>query len=158
MADAKGQTQISCSICVNAPATGAAVYFGRCSCAPLTFDNDGEILISSSAEQFCPAMLTVFSPSCAFIHPSEVAFCAFVTLGGANYAGGDIDKINLANGSVFVRIPIYSLPQRGNKLHFGFSLQYNNTGVCWRSVGSVVGTLFLCVRSRMISLTLSNCR
>jgi hypothetical protein len=38
------------------------------SCGPLTFAANGEILILSSAEQFCPAMLTLFSPSCAFIH------------------------------------------------------------------------------------------
>jgi hypothetical protein len=38
------------------------------SCAPLTFAANGEILILSNAEQFCPVMLTLFSPCCAFIH------------------------------------------------------------------------------------------
>jgi CRP/FNR family cyclic AMP-dependent transcriptional regulator len=35
----------------------------------LTFDINGEIIISLNAELFCPAMSTWFSPSCAFIHP-----------------------------------------------------------------------------------------
>jgi RHS repeat-associated protein len=53
-----------------------------------------------------------------------------------SYHGGEIDKINLANGNLFVRVPIYSLPQRGNKLHFGFSLQYNNKGYTLNTTGS----------------------
>jgi hypothetical protein len=31
----------------------------HCSCGPLTFDIHGEIIISSSAEQFCPADVDV---------------------------------------------------------------------------------------------------
>jgi RHS repeat-associated protein len=40
------------------------------------------------------------------------------------YSGGDIDKVSLTNGTLDVRIPIVSYPQRGGKLKFSFSLHY----------------------------------
>jgi CRP/FNR family cyclic AMP-dependent transcriptional regulator len=65
---------------------GAAVYFGaRSSCAPLTFDILGEIILSSSAGQVVPSKLTLVH---AFLrtHSSfiiaNVVFCAFETLEG----------------------------------------------------------------------------
>jgi RHS repeat-associated protein len=45
-----------------------------------------------------------------------------------SYHGGGIDNVGLTNGNLFVKIPLYSLPQRGGKLKLGFSLVYNNKG------------------------------
>lgn len=45
-----------------------------------------------------------------------------------SFHGGDLDTISLLNGNLFVRIPFYSLPQRGGKLTVNLSLQYNNKG------------------------------
>jgi hypothetical protein len=56
------------------PAVSFSLAFQYLSCiatssGPLTFDINGEIIIPSSVEQFCTAVLTLFSPSCAFIDP-----------------------------------------------------------------------------------------
>jgi RHS repeat-associated protein len=40
------------------------------------------------------------------------------------YHGGDIDAVNMANGNLTVRIPLYSSPQRGG-LKLGYTLLYN---------------------------------
>lgn len=42
------------------------------------------------------------------------------------YHGGDIDSVSMANGNLTLHIPIDSYPQRGGKLHLGFSLVYTN--------------------------------
>ena len=42
-----------------------------------------------------------------------------------SYHGGDIDSIGLTNGTLSLKFPFLSYPQRG-KLHLGFSLMYNN--------------------------------
>jgi RHS repeat-associated protein len=42
------------------------------------------------------------------------------------YHGGDIDSISMVNGNLSLHIPLISYPQRGDKLHLGFSLVYNN--------------------------------
>jgi hypothetical protein len=46
----------------------------------------------------------------------------------SSYQPGGIDTINLANGNVSLNIPLFSYPQLGNKLQFGFSLVYNIPG------------------------------
>ena len=43
-----------------------------------------------------------------------------------SYNGGDIDSISMVNGSLTLHIPLISFPQRGGRLHLGFSLFYNN--------------------------------
>ncbi|WP_263408412.1 RHS repeat domain-containing protein [Terriglobus tenax] len=43
----------------------------------------------------------------------------------AIYHGGEIDQVNLGTGSLFVKIPLFSLPQRGNALGLSYSLYYN---------------------------------
>lgn len=43
----------------------------------------------------------------------------------AIYHGGEIDQVNLGAGSLFVKIPLFSLPQRGNALGLSYSLYYN---------------------------------
>ena len=42
------------------------------------------------------------------------------------YHGGNIDTISMANGNLTLNIPLISYPQRGGKLHVGFSLVYHN--------------------------------
>jgi RHS repeat-associated protein len=42
-----------------------------------------------------------------------------------SYHGGDIDSISLANGTLTLKFPFLSYPQRG-KLHLDFNLMYNN--------------------------------
>lgn len=41
------------------------------------------------------------------------------------YHGGDIDSVSLTSGTLSLKFPFLSYPQRG-KLHLGFSLMYNN--------------------------------
>jgi len=43
-----------------------------------------------------------------------------------SYEGGDIDSISMVNGSLTLHIPLISYPQRGGKLHVGFTLMYAN--------------------------------
>jgi RHS repeat-associated protein len=42
------------------------------------------------------------------------------------YDGGDIDSISMVNGNLTLHIPLISFPQRGGKLHLGFSVVYRN--------------------------------
>jgi hypothetical protein len=42
-----------------------------------------------------------------------------------SYHGGEIDRVNLSSGQVFVHIPLISYPQRGGKLHLDFALDFN---------------------------------
>jgi RHS repeat-associated protein len=44
------------------------------------------------------------------------------------YEGGDIDIIDLSNGSLSINIPLVSYPQRGGKLGLSFKLHYQNNG------------------------------
>src|SRR5262245_2996696 len=46
----------------------------------------------------------------------------------ASYNGGNIDIIDLSNGSLSVDIPLISYPQRGGKLGLSFKLHYRNNG------------------------------
>jgi len=50
------------------------------------------------------------------------------------YAGGDIDHIDLATGHLTAHAPLYSLPQRGGKLNFGFSIFDDDAGFQIQSV------------------------
>jgi RHS repeat-associated protein len=43
-----------------------------------------------------------------------------------SYRGGDIDSISTVNGNLTLHIPLISYPQRGGKIHFGFSVVYKN--------------------------------
>jgi hypothetical protein len=43
-----------------------------------------------------------------------------------SYHGGDIDVVSLMNGKLDLHVPVVSYPQRGGKLHMGFTLRYNN--------------------------------
>ncbi len=43
-----------------------------------------------------------------------------------SYEGGNIDSISMVNGSLTLHMPLISYPQRGGKLHVGFSLMYAN--------------------------------
>ena len=43
-----------------------------------------------------------------------------------SYDGGNLDSVNLANGSLSLHIPLISYPQRGGKLNVGFSIAYSN--------------------------------
>ncbi len=43
-----------------------------------------------------------------------------------SYSGGDIDSVSMVNGALSLNIPLISYPQRGGKLHFGFSVVYRN--------------------------------
>src|SRR5579871_6541331 len=45
-----------------------------------------------------------------------------------SFHGGDIDHVDLANGSLNLEIPLMSYPQRGGKLHLDFELEYENSG------------------------------
>jgi YD repeat-containing protein len=45
-----------------------------------------------------------------------------------SYHGGNIDGISLLNGSLTVKIPLMSYPQRGGKLRLNLSLIYENKG------------------------------
>jgi hypothetical protein len=45
-----------------------------------------------------------------------------------SYHGGELDSVSLTNGNLFVKIPLYSLPQRGSDLKLNLSLEYNNKG------------------------------
>jgi hypothetical protein len=62
------------------------------------------------------------------------------------YEGGDIDSINMVNGTLALHIPLISYPQRGGKIHFGFSLQYHNTQLApgIACMGVWVGTTLTC--------------
>ena len=42
------------------------------------------------------------------------------------FHGGDIDQVSMVNGKLTLNIPLVSYPQRGGKLHAGFSLIYHN--------------------------------
>jgi hypothetical protein len=42
------------------------------------------------------------------------------------YHGGDIDSISMVNGKLTLHISLISYPQRGGKLHTGFSVVYSN--------------------------------
>jgi len=53
-----------------------------------------------------------------------------------SYHGGDIDSVSLLNGNLFVKIPLYSLPQRGTELVMGSSLTYNDKGFNLNTVGT----------------------
>jgi len=44
-----------------------------------------------------------------------------------SFEAGNIDSVNLMNGNVHLRIPLYSLPQRGG-LKLNYSLVINNLG------------------------------
>src|SRR5690349_642344 len=43
-----------------------------------------------------------------------------------SYHGGELDSINMVNGKLILHIPLISYPQRGSKLHLGFSISYHN--------------------------------
>jgi hypothetical protein len=42
------------------------------------------------------------------------------------YHGGNIDSISMVNGKLTLHISLISYPQRGSKLHSGFSVAYYN--------------------------------
>jgi RHS repeat-associated protein len=42
--------------------------------------------------------------------------------------GGDIDTISASNGTLDIHAPLFSFPQRGDKLPFGFSIRYAASG------------------------------
>lgn len=44
-----------------------------------------------------------------------------------SYEGGNIDQISMNTGNVFLRVPLYSLPQRG-RLQLSYSLVANDQG------------------------------
>jgi RHS repeat-associated protein len=44
------------------------------------------------------------------------------------YSGGTVDQVNMANGSLTVKIPLYSLPQRG-KLALSLSVTLNSSSI-----------------------------
>jgi YD repeat-containing protein len=46
-----------------------------------------------------------------------------------SYHGGEIDKVNLSNGKLDVRIPLVSYGQRGGKMKIEYALIYTNTGL-----------------------------
>jgi len=62
------------------------------------------------------------------------AFAVAQDLGGVEqgikpygaYHGGDIDSISMENGKLTLHISLISYPQRGGKLHAGFSVVYSN--------------------------------
>ena len=43
-----------------------------------------------------------------------------------SFHGSDVDQVNLNNGKLELRIPLLSYPQRGGKLHLGFSIHYSS--------------------------------
>ena len=45
----------------------------------------------------------------------------------ATWEGGQIDRLNMENGSLFLKIPLVNYPQRG-ALKLSFSMISNNTG------------------------------
>src|SRR6185437_15133575 len=51
----------------------------------------------------------------------EVGYTLF-----GSFHGSDIDQVNLNNGKLEMRIPLLSYPQRGGKLHVGFSIHYSS--------------------------------
>lgn len=46
-----------------------------------------------------------------------------------SYHGGEIDKVNLSNGKLDVRIPLVSYGQRAGKMKIEYALVYTNTGL-----------------------------
>lgn len=43
-----------------------------------------------------------------------------------SYQAGDIDNVSLTSGKLYVRIPLWTAPQRGTELKESFSLVYTN--------------------------------
>jgi hypothetical protein len=43
-----------------------------------------------------------------------------------SYDVGDVDSVSMLNGTLSLHIPLISYPQRGGKLHLGFSVVYSN--------------------------------
>lgn len=50
------------------------------------------------------------------------------TLYTGSYHGGDVDTVNLENGAMSLRIPLFSLPQKG-KLALSYSVVYNSNNL-----------------------------
>ena len=71
---------------------------------------------------FALSLLFVAVPSIAQTDPMSADARPFAPL-----QGGDIDSVSSANGSLQVRIPLYSIKQRGN-LSLAFSLRYASSG------------------------------
>jgi len=46
----------------------------------------------------------------------------------SSYHGADVDKVNLTNGALSLRIPIYSLPEKGD-LKLSYSLVFNSNNL-----------------------------
>jgi hypothetical protein len=66
----------------------------------------------------------LFAASCLSAQTTpnlEVGYTLF-----GSFHGSDIDQVNLNNGKLEMRIPLLSYPQRGGKLHVGFSIHYSS--------------------------------
>src|SRR3989442_3328590 len=58
------------------------------------------------------------------------------------YHGGDTDNVSITNGNLTLDIPLFSYPQRGEKLTKSLHLIYNNKG--WRfntHCGPIIGCI-----------------
>src|SRR5215469_11400437 len=56
-------------------------------------------------------------------NPDQVGIVPYGT-----YAGGTVDRVNMTNGSLTVRIPLYSLPQKGS-LSYNISVTMNSSSI-----------------------------
>ena len=68
--------------------------------------------------------LFVFTP--AFMAGQDLAGLEQGIKPYGSYENGDIDSISMVNGNLTLQIPLISYPQRGGKLHMGFTLLYSN--------------------------------
>jgi RHS repeat-associated protein len=61
-----------------------------------------------------------------------------------SFQSGDIDSVNILNRELNLHIPLYSLPQRGGKLHMGFYLPYQaNLWVPWQFDSDCSSTCYM---------------
>ena len=91
----------------------------------------------------CAAALALFCWICAIpataqdLPEFEIGLKPFGT-----YHGGDIDNVSITNGNLTLDIPLFSYPQRGEKLTKSLHLIYNNKG--WRfntHCGPIIGCI-----------------
>ncbi len=96
---------------------------------------------NSALKRFAPvAVLMLFNASAILgqDQSSATPIMAQGLLPYAPYTGGNIDSINLENGNLVEKIPLFSLPQKG-QLALSYSLVLNNQGYITGSFCAPVG-------------------
>src|SRR5258708_7542794 len=78
-------------------------------------------LVQARVLAITSALLFAFSP---VVSAQDLASIEQGTKPYGAYHGGDIDSVSMVNGSLQVRIPLISFPQRGGRLKANISLMY----------------------------------